>query len=261
MSVKSPTRRLADLTSEEIATWVTSTSVMIQPLGAIEQHGPHLPLSTDLVVADALSSALVDQLGDELDLWLLPSIAYTKSNEHAWSPGTIWLGPETMLAVLGDVGRSIAALPARRLVIFNGHGGNTGLLDVALRELRSAHGLLTFLVHPFVEPGAGGDALEVEAAGGFHGGAGETSMMLHLRPDMVRLDRVEAHVPNWLNEYEHVSFSGTVGFGWLSDDFGPSGVIGDPTVATAELGEIFVRQSLERLGAALAEIARFDFPA
>jgi creatinine amidohydrolase len=256
----SSSRRLADLTSEEIAESITSTSVMIQPLGAIEQHGPHLPLSTDLIVAEAMSSALVDELGDELDLWLLPSLAYTKSNEHAWSPGTVWLGPETMLAVLRDVGRSLATLPARRLVFLNGHGGNTGLLDVALRELRLTHGLLTFLAHPFVPPDHGGESLASEAAGGIHGGAAETSMMLHLRPDLVRLDRLVSSVPNWLNEYEHLSFSGSVGFGWLSNDFGATGVIGDATAASAELGESLVNESLERLGAALAEVARFEFP-
>ena len=85
--------------------------MLLQPLGAVEQHGPHLPLHTDLLIADRVAAAAVDRVGDELDVWLLPSLAYTKSNEHAWAPGTIWLSATTVLAVLDDIGRSIAMTP------------------------------------------------------------------------------------------------------------------------------------------------------
>ncbi len=103
-----------------------------------------------------MAEAVVDERGDEHDLWLLPSLAYTKSNEHAWSRGTVWLSATTMLAVLDDIGRSRGDLPARRLVFLNGHGGNSALLNVACREVRLRHGLMTFLAHPSVPPDQGG---------------------------------------------------------------------------------------------------------
>src|SRR5436305_1854151 len=141
------TRRFADLRAPQVASALSARSVLIQPVGAVEQHGPHLPLSTDLLIATEIAEQVVAARGDELDLWLLPPLAYTKSNEHAWSAGTIWLRPQTLLAVLDDLGRCLATLPTKRLAFLNGHGGNTQLLAVANRELRLAHGLMTFLLH------------------------------------------------------------------------------------------------------------------
>ena len=120
-------RHFADLRAPEVAARIGPDSVLIQPLGAIEQHGPHLPFSTDLVIADEVANAVVHERGDDLDLWILPPLAYTKSNEHAWSAGTVWLSASTLLAVLDDIGRSLATLPARRVVFLNGHGGNSSL--------------------------------------------------------------------------------------------------------------------------------------
>ena len=98
-------RRFIDLRAPEIAERITERSIIVQPLGAIEQHGPHLPLSTDSLVATAVAEAAIDEVGDEVDAWLLPTLSYTKSNEHAWAPGTIWLSATTLLAVLDDIGQ------------------------------------------------------------------------------------------------------------------------------------------------------------
>lgn len=143
-------RYFPDLTGPQVTELLTERSILVQPLGAIEQHGPHLPLSTDSVVATAVAQAAIAEVGDELDVWLLPTLEYTKSNEHAWSAGTVWLSATTLLAVLDDLGRCIATTPAKRLVFLNGHGGNSALLNVANRELRLAHGLMTFVTHPGV---------------------------------------------------------------------------------------------------------------
>src|SRR5262249_54356828 len=133
-------RRLADLRASELPGKVSDRSTLVLPVGAIEQHRPHLPYSTDLLVAEAAADAVVETAGDDHDLWLLPALAYTKSNEHAWNGGTFWLSASTMLAVLDDLGRSAAKTGARRLAFLNGHGGNTALLNVACRELRLAYG-------------------------------------------------------------------------------------------------------------------------
>jgi len=257
------TRRLADLRAPEVAGAIGERSIVVLPLGATEQHGPHLPFSTDLVVAQASAEAVVDRYGDEHDLWVLPPLAFTRSTEHAWSAGTVWLSAQTMLSVLGDIGRSLATAGVRKLAFVNAHGGNSSLLNVACRDLRLAHGFETFLLHPFLPPDHGGGtrgAPAGELGMGIHAGYDETSMLLHLRPDLVDMSVAEANVPTKLAENKHVRFGGSVSFGWLSNDFGANGVIGDPTGANAEHGAAMFDLAVDMLGEAFGEISRFQYP-
>jgi creatinine amidohydrolase len=251
------TRVFADLRAPEIAD-LSPGAVAILPIGSVEQHGPHLPLSTDLVVADSLAKDVVAAYGDEIDLLLLPTLAYSKSNEHAWSAGTMWLSATTMLAMLDDLGRCLATTPVERVVFLNGHGGNSALLQVASRDIRLAHGLRTFVMHPSVPPDQGGAGLAAELGMGIHAGIEETSVMLHLRPDLVRLELGVRSVPEHLASFERVGFGKSVSFAWLSDDFGTDGTIGDPTGASAERGKARYEAMVETAAASLREIARFD---
>jgi creatinine amidohydrolase len=257
--VTSRTRHLVDLRYPEVAERLSAASIVIQPLGAIEQHGPHLPLSTDTVVATAVAEAAVERYGDDVDAWLLPTLQYTKSNEHAWAPGTIWLSATTLLSVIDDLARCIATTPARRLVFLNGHGGNSALANVALREVRLKHGLQTFLAHPGVPVDQGGTSPASELGMGVHGGTDETSIMLHLAPELVRLDLGERRVPEKIADNKYVRFGGRVSFGWLSNDFNAEGYIGDPTFATPEIGARLFEGAVTAFGEALREIAVFDF--
>jgi creatinine amidohydrolase len=253
-------RRFADLSGPQVHQRITQRSIFVQPLGAVEQHGPHLPMSTDLIIATATADAAVDEAGDDLDLWLLPPLAYTKSNEHAWASGTIWLSASTMLAVLDDLGRCLAGTPARKVVFLNGHGGNSALVAVANREVRLAHGLMTFLMHPFVPADQGGASAAEELGMGIHGGSDETSVMLYLRPELVDMSLARRSVPEALTSFDKVRFGGSVPFGWLSNDFGPDGVIGDPTLADATLGERLFRTGVRSIVEALMEVDRFELP-
>jgi creatinine amidohydrolase len=255
-------RFLADHAAHSLADRITPESVVIQPLGAIEAHGPHLPLSTDFVLADALSSAAVAAHGDALDLWQLPTLPFTKSNEHAWAPGTFWLSATTMLSILDDIGRSLMLTPARTLVFVNAHGGNSALLQVALRDLRLKYGLRTFLLHPWIATDGGN-----EQGMSIHAGHDETSLMMHVRPDLVDLSKATRRVPEHLASNQHVRFGGSVAFGWLSNDFdqpddtanGMSlGVIGDPTAATAAHGKDCFDKIVQVMGEQLDEVKRFD---
>lgn len=251
-------RLLAHLTGPDITRVLTASSILVQPVGAIEQHGPHLPLITDLAVADAVSIAAVDRAAAEgLDVWLLPSLAYTKSNEHAWSAGTIWMSARTMMSVVEDIGRCVATTPCRTLVFMNGHGGNSALLAMANREIRLAHGLQTFLAHPSLPADQGGSSSAHELGMGIHGGHDETSLMLHLHPELVHMDRAVRAVPKNLTENTHVRFGGSIQFGWLSNDFGPEGHIGDPTLATADHGRMLYEGAVAHFVAGLHEIAAF----
>lgn len=252
---------LDDLTGPQADAALAGATVLM-PIGAVEQHGPHLPLSVDRLIAEAVASAVVELVRDE-DVWALPTLAISKSNEHAWSAGTVWLSNETMHRVLDDIGRCVASAGARRLVFLNAHGGNTTMLNTACRELRLAHGLMTFVVHPFAPPAYAASASAVDEANelgmGIHGGHDETSIMLHLRPDLVDMSLAQRNVPEYLAENTHVRFGGSVSFGWLSNDFGESGHIGDPTSATAAHGAKLLDEAVTFVAEQLREIQTFTF--
>ncbi|MEM9200375.1 MAG: creatininase family protein [Actinomycetota bacterium] len=254
--------RLHELSGPEIQEKLSSSSIVLVPIGAIEQHGPHLPMIVDYLIADEVAQAVVDRASDDLDVWMVPTLPFSKSDEHAWSPGTMWLSRDTSQRVLDDLAARVAEMGVQRLVFLNGHGGNSTMLNVACREARRRHGLLTFLVHPFAPPAySPPSAVDTGELGmGIHGGYDETSVVMHLRPELVKLDRAVRNVPEWLADNEHVRFGGSTQFGWMSDDFGPHGHIGDPTGATAQAGERLFEQAVGHVLASLGEIATFDFP-
>jgi creatinine amidohydrolase len=253
------TRELHELAGPSLASTLTADSIIVLPTGSIEHHGPHLPLATDLILADLMSSKIVDAaVATGLDVWRLAPLSYTKSDEHHWAPGTMWVSWDTLMRTLVDLGRSVASTPARTLVFYNGHGGNTALLMVALRELHIQFGLRTFLMNAGMPAGDGVNGPD-ERGFGIHGGHGETSMVMALRPELVDLSLASRAVPDQIADFEHVKFNGgSVAFGWQSDDFGPSGVIGDPTEASAAWGLHLVAASTAQGVAELAEIARFN---
>jgi creatinine amidohydrolase len=254
-------RHLSNLSVHDVPARVRPRSIAVLPFGAVEAHGPHLPLATDELLATATVTAAVASFGDTLDLWQLPTLSVTKSNEHAWAPGTLWLSATTMLAVLDDIGRCLRHSGFDTVVFVNAHGGNSALLQVACRDLRLAHGLRTFLLHPWMATD-GGD----ERGMSIHAGHDETSLVMHVRPDLVDLTRAVRRVPEHLADNRHVRFGGSVSFGWTSDDFDhapapgqlPLGVIGDPTRATAEHGAVLFDRILTTMGQQLDEVRTFD---
>jgi creatinine amidohydrolase len=252
------TRELIELTGPDADAALTEDSILVLPTGAIEHHGPHLPLATDWLMADLIGRGVVEAAAAAgQDVWLLPSLAYTKSDEHHWAPGTMWLNAETLLATVVDIGRSITATKAKTLVFYNGHGGNIALLQVALRELRRRFGLRTFLMGSGMVAGDGVIGPD-ERGFGIHGGHAETSMILHLRPDLVHMEKADRWVPDHMADLRFIKFNGgPVHFGWLSNDFGPAGVVGDASGASAEYGAELYATAIRDGVASLAEIAGF----
>jgi creatinine amidohydrolase len=171
----------------------------------------------------------------------------------------MWLSATTMMAVIDDIGRCVASTPAKKIMFINGHGGNSALMAMMNRELRLKYGLQTFLAHPHMPADQGGSSAESELGMGVHGGVDETSVMLHLRPDLVDMSLAVRRVPEGLAKNEQVKFGGRVAFGWLSNDFFPEGHIGDPTGASADIGARMFSGAVESLGVAMKEISRFDF--
>jgi len=238
---RSPSARsIGELTFPEIAGKLKATSILCLPLGAIEQHGAHLPLDTDVVVAEELTRALIARWGDQFDLWQLPTLSVGLSREHDWAPGTLSLSVQTFAGLLKEIGREIVhALPARNLAIVNGHGGNRGILENLLHELRGELALNACVIHPFDLV----KATPAAAAPDVHGGADETSVMLALAPDLVRSGMIAsaAHPPAG-EGVAALSFDRGVTLPWRTDDprLARMGVIGDPGAASAERGRAMV---------------------
>jgi creatinine amidohydrolase len=242
-------------TAVDIADVAARDGVALVPVGATEQHGPHLPVSTDTEIAVALAAAAAGKVGAEVATWVLPAVAFGFSPEHAGRPGTISLSAETFLALMDDVGRGVVASGIRRLVFVNGHGGNPELLHVACRRLRENLSLAAFAVHA---PGLPlPDEMLTDVTHGdndAHAGQYETSVMLTVRPAAVDLraaradgvPSVQERAESWLRPF------GIVSVPWHVDDLSPSGTIGDPTTADAAWGA----RALTAQADALAEIVR-----
>ena len=252
-------RLLVELPGPAVGRTLTESSILVLPVGSLEHHGEHLPLATDLITAEAMARAVSAQAVVEgLDVWVLPSLAYTKSDEHAWAPGTLWVNATTLFETVVDIGRSLTTLPTKTLVFYNGHGGNTALLQVCLRELRRRFGLRTFLMGTGSPAGDGTNGPD-ERGFGIHGGHSETSLLMYLRPELVDMSRAVRAVPDHLADFQRIGFNGfPVAFGWTSDDFGSGGVVGDPTGATVEWGEQLYHRALAGGLASLYEVARFS---
>jgi creatinine amidohydrolase/Fe(II)-dependent formamide hydrolase-like protein len=253
--VRSPfPRSIGELTSPEIARKLAESSILLLPIGAIEQHGAHLPLNTDVVVAEELTRALIARWGDQFDLWQLPTLSIGLSREHDWAPGTLSLSVQTFAALLKEMGREIVrALPARNLAIVNGHGGNRGILENLLHELRGDLALNACAIHPFDLAGATPGA----AVPDVHGGAGETSVMLALAPDLVRGDMIgsAAHSPAG-ESVAAMIFDRAVTWPWRTDDprIARMGIIGDPAAASAERGSAMVERMVEEARGVFARL-------
>jgi creatinine amidohydrolase/Fe(II)-dependent formamide hydrolase-like protein len=247
MTQRDGTRVLGELTFQDAARAITKSSILCWPLGAMEQHGPHLPLNTDTIIAEAVSRRIVERYGDDFDLWQLPAMPIGLSREHAWAPGTLSLSVAGMTALFRDTVRDLArALPARNLVIVNGHGGNRGILDALIYEVEQEFGFNTCVVHPLVLSG-----MEEECAfPDIHGGMIETSLMLVFAPQLVRKDRLASlsgH-PD-LTAIEASILDRGVSWPWNSGDprLADQGITGDAHAASAELGEKTMARLLENV--------------
>jgi creatinine amidohydrolase len=251
---ETPIRYWQSLTTVDVADVVAQDPVVILPLAAIEQHGPHLPLSTDLEIGIGLLECAFGRLPAGFPAWVLPPQAIGSSQEHARFPGTLTLPQEIVVAAIHQIGTALAHSGVRRLVLANSHGGNRAVLDAAALGLRAERGMLVVKASyfDFARP-EGLELPDAEWRHGLHGGAVETAMMLHLRPDLVRCDAMaEARSlgEDLDGTLRHLGPEGPAPFAWLAGDLHPSGVVGDARRADARMGERLVRH----YGGVLADV-------
>lgn len=251
-------RHWEDLTTAELGRLPRGRAVAVLPLGATEQHGPHLPLSVDADIASAVVERALLKLAPSVPVLVLPTMAVGVSPEHADFPGTLTLKPETFIRMVVEIGESVAASGVSRLVIVNGHGGQPGAIDLAAQELRRRLGMLAVPVNSFDLYRADARFPATEVKHGIHGGAVETSIMLHLRPTSVRLHRARnfsSVTAQLAHRYKHLSPQGKSGFSWQAQDLNPQGAVGDATRADALRGRALVEEAASRLAELLAEVS------
>jgi creatinine amidohydrolase len=240
-------RMIGHLVSGELAKSQQASSVLCLPMGSIEQHGPHLPLNTDCIIAETLTRRIVARWGDEHDLWQLPLVPVGLSREHAWAPGTLSLTVSGMTAYLRDLGSEIVrSLPARNLLIINGHGGNRGILEALTREMSGDFGLNIATLHlgAMMSPDTGADIPEI------HAGKDETSVMLVLAPELVRREAMAMLKPSRGESVRAFVLDPSASYPWSSDDprLSASGIMGDARGASAAHGEIVIARVVEGAG-------------
>jgi creatinine amidohydrolase len=240
------THSFAELTSPEVQAAVEAGSMVLLPVGQTEEHGPHLPVATDTIIASRLSAAAAERLEGEIPTLVLPPISYGFSGRvmKKWA-GTFCLSMETIIAVVREVCQSLADMGFRKIVIINGHGNHVGPMRVVVRQLADSHRIDVPAVSPagmiekkLAEIGKGGPG------GSCHAGECETSLMLHLCPELV--DMSKATDEDVLHLEGDFSSSEVFWSTW-SRQASRTGVYGNPTVATAETGRQLFEAFVDRL--------------
>jgi creatinine amidohydrolase len=246
-----------DLTTRDFAALDAERTIAVLPVAAIEQHGPHLPLATDALINEGIIAATLERLPRSPVVLVLPALNIGSSLEHADFPGTLSIDAETLLRVWFDIGASVARVGVRKLVIFNTHGGQKALVDLAALRLRLAHDLFVVRANYFSFGAPDGLFSAEEWLHGIHGGEVETSLILHLAPDLVRREALENFTglsAELARENELLGAEKPVGFGWKAQDLHPAGVCGNAAAADAKRGARYLEHLANRFAALLAEV-------
>lgn len=237
---------LGDLTWPEALTRFKEVDVAILPVGAIEQHGPHLPLDSDAFDAEYLAHEVAKACQDPKPV-VLPLVPYGVSYHHEDFSGTISVGPETLSRLVYDIGMSAVRHGVTKLIIINGHGGNSPALHFAAQMInRDAH------VFTCVDTGETSDPdihAITETPNDVHAGEIETSTTLASRPHLVQLRAAKAFVPQFSSRYLDFTSKRSVGWYAHTSKISPTGVLGDPTKGDEEKGkkiwELMIRRLVE----------------
>jgi creatinine amidohydrolase len=248
----------ADYTSQDLAALDRANLVAVLPVGAVEQHGPHLPLSVDRDILDGIIAASLQLIPDDCPAIFLPTCAVGKSNEHARYPGTLTFSAATLMSMWTELGDCVAAAGVRKLVFLNSHGGQIAPMEIVARDLRVKHGMLTVAANWFAMGQPEGLLTDDEARHGVHAGDMETSMMLALRGDLVAMERAGDFRPlnaRLAETNRHLGLGPAGKLGWQAQDLHPAGAMGNAAAATADKGRAFVAHAARELATLLAEVA------
>ncbi len=259
-----PSRFWADLSTTDFQSLALDRAIAVLPVAATEQHGPHLPLSVDSDLVNGVVTACLPHLPADLPALFLPTQTVGLSPEHARFAGTLTLKAETVIRLWTDIGESVAACGVRKLVLLNAHGGQVSVMDIVARDLRARLGMLVYSVSWFNLPLIDAQGRDVqtlfsaeEHRFGVHAGDTETSMMLALRPERVRMDQAKNFLSKAQERAARFDILGngkSAKLGWQMQDYNPEGAAGNAAAATPEKGQALLAASGRALAQLLAEI-------
>ncbi|MEZ5740369.1 MAG: creatininase family protein [Burkholderiaceae bacterium] len=252
-----------DLATTDFARLDPDRSIALLPVSATEQHGAHLPLGTDAMINEGVVRALLAEPPADCTVLVLPALTVGDSLEHTAFAGTLSASLDALLGLWLDIGRGVARSGLRKLVIFNTHGGQRPHVDLAAIRLRAELGMLVVRANSGNLGKPEGLFTDTERAHGLHGGTIETSLMMHLRPDLVR----QAELADFKSTGERLSAANEllgvekpVGFGWMAGDLNANGPTGNAALASADKGAALLTHLAARLALLCAETARMRWP-
>ncbi|HEX8417089.1 MAG TPA: creatininase family protein [Methylobacterium sp.] len=255
-----PVRSWSDLTTRDFSDRDMTRAIAVLPVAAVEQHGPHLPVCTDVTIAEGYLALVSALRPDDVDVLVLPVQCVGKSDEHDAFPGTLTLTTETALRAWTEIGACVRRAGCEKLVIVTSHGGNSALIDLVAGELRGRHGMIVvttawsrFGYPPGLFP-------DLEILHGIHAGGIETALMRALRPDTVREEHVADFEPRSVameRDFTHLRAGRPAAFAWKAGDLHPSGAMGDARLGTAAAGHAALDHGARAFVALLRDIDRF----
>lgn len=261
-----PSRLWADLASRDFARLQRAPDrdqvVALLPVGATEQHGPHLPLSVDSDLVDAIVANALSRLPAQVPVLVLPTQKIGKSNEHARFAGTLTHSAETLIRVWTEIGACVAASGVRKLLLFNAHGGQVGLMDIVGRDLRARHDMLVYHSNWYdlpLDDAALAPFSATERRFGVHAGDMETSMMLVIRPaqvDMAQAQDFASTSQQRAQDYPILGNGKSARMAWQMQDYNPQGAAGNALAARADKGQALLESAGTQLALLLAELSR-----
>ncbi len=257
MSEKQRRLRWGDYRASEFGSIDADRTMAILPIAATEQHGPHLPLGTDAMIAEGMLMTAASMLPEDFDVRGLPIQAVGKSNEHLWAKGTLTLPAHVAIEAWTELGLSVGRAGVRKLVIVNSHGGNEEIMGIVARELRVRADMFVAKTSwsRFGHPE--GMFSELERRHGIHGGEVETSLMLHFRPELVDMSAAEdfrSLAAETDAKFKLLAPTGTHAFAWNARDLNDHGVVGDASSATPEKGRAVAEHQAKSFVELLKEV-------
>ena len=250
-----------EMTTTDFSENNTENWIAVLPLAAIEQHGPHLPVYTDSCIAEGQIARTIELLPAHLPVTFLPVQAVGKSDEHLSFPGTLTLSWETAVKAWLEIGESIARAGIKKIILANAHGGNSSLMEIITRELRMKHKMLA-VESAWLRFGQPENLFpQEEFSYGIHGGDIETSIMLALRPDLVRMEKAKdfkSSQTQHLADHQYLRAHGRHQYAWMTEDLNKAGTLGNAAAATADKGHAALTYAAEEFIKLLEDVYRFD---